>query len=169
MMQTGGKRLRRTSLFWLAFEDLSNCFLLQTFTQVVEKINRDFSSGKTISDYIGMPKIFYRWLNEKESTSTRKIMYCLGEETDPVPGPNKGETRILYKAGYHRAVTMKSDQFRTIPGVTDISRLQRWTGGSIGRCHVCDGDAIAWQDRDDHFGVCETCYSHLYDSAGVKA
>jgi len=80
----------------------------------------------------------------------------------------KEKQRSLCTVCYHRAVTMKSGQFRTILGVTDISWLKRWTGAAIGRCHVCDTDAIAWQDPDDHFGVCETCYSHLCESE-VKA
>ncbi len=78
----------------------------------------------------------------------------------------KGKERpgTLCKACYHRAVTMQSSQFRTIPGIIDVNRLERWTGASVGRCHVCDGDAIAWQDPGDHFGMCETCYSQLCES-----
>ena len=42
----------------------------------------------------------------------------------------KGKTQpgTLCKACYHRAVTMQSSQFRTIPGIIDVTRLQRWTG-----------------------------------------
>lgn len=76
----------------------------------------------------------------------------------------KEQSGTLCKACYHRAVTMKSSQLRTIPGIIDVTRLQRWTGASVGRCHVCDGDAIAWQDPGDHFGMCETCYSQLCES-----
>lgn len=76
----------------------------------------------------------------------------------------KEKPGTLCKACYHRAVTMKSSQFRTIPGIIDVTRLKRWTGASVGRCHVCDGDAIAWQDPGDHFGMCETCYSQLCES-----
>ncbi|PWR75045.1 hypothetical protein ACKUB1_16290 [Methanospirillum stamsii] len=32
------------------------------------------------------------------------------------------------------------------------------------RGDICDGDAIAWQDSGDHFGMCETCYSQLCES-----
>ena len=67
----------------------------------------------------------------------------------------KGRERpgTLCKACYNRAVTMKFSQLRTIPGIIDV-----------GRFHVCDGDAIAWQDPGDHFGMCETCYSQLCES-----
>jgi hypothetical protein len=63
---------------------------------------------------------------------------------------------------------MQSNQLWTIPGIIDITRMERWAGASVGRCHVCDGDAIAWQDPGDHFGMCETCYSQLCESE-VKA
>ena len=41
----------------------------------------------------------------------------------------KGKKRpvTLCKSCYHRAVTMQSSQFRTIPGIIDVTRLQKWT------------------------------------------
>ncbi|WP_373838754.1 hypothetical protein [Methanospirillum sp.] len=40
----------------------------------------------------------------------------------------KEQSGTLCKACYHRAVTMKSSQLRTIPGIIDVTRLQRWIG-----------------------------------------
>ncbi|MFH0968438.1 MAG: hypothetical protein V1862_12215 [Methanobacteriota archaeon] len=86
---------------------------------------------------------------------------------NPANGKKKPEKgKMLCKACYHRSVMMKSSQFRTIPSVIDISRLKRWIGPSVGRCHVCDGDSIIWKYPADHFGMCETCYAQLCQSTG---
>lgn len=77
------------------------------------------------------------------------------------------EPQMLCTTCFHRAVTMKSKAFRTIPGLIDVSRLERWTGASIGRCHVCDGDEISWLDPEDRFGMCEVCHEQLCQSSGV--
>jgi len=63
----------------------------------------------------------------------------------------------LSKACNSRTLMQESESVRTLPGVLNITRMQRTTT-DYGRCHVCKLQGIAWWDYETKTGICQTCY-----------
>ncbi len=63
----------------------------------------------------------------------------------------------LSKASNSRTLMQESESLRTLPGVLNISRMQRTTT-DYGKCHVCKLQGIAWWDFETKTGLCQTCY-----------
>ena len=74
------------------------------------------------------------------------------------PRPNRMLCSVCYEAAQVRAAM----EIRTIPGVIDITTLQK-RSCPTGKCTVCHTGGSVWIDPGQQVGLCEACYQREQD------